>query len=483
MKKVKRILSAAMALSIVAGLTACDKTSSDPANETEATTTTTAVTVAINDAALLDDEVEVLDQVATQLQDVELENKTIKWLAHYDINPGTEGKSKSVALELFETKYGGKVVWYPTTWEQRYTDLSSMVLGGEGIDIFPGDDTANYPKGINSGMFQPVDDYIDMNSPLWQRNAAAMELYAFGGKHYEMITNVTAECVVIYDKSTIESCGLDDPYTLWKEGNWNWDTMKEMLLEYVDEDADQWGLDGFWAEKSLFVSAGVPIIQTTPEGLKCNVNDATVEKAMNYQYDLYTNGLVFPREQFAWTTHPEFMGEGRQLLYFCGAWCIESAPETWTTTIDPANVAMVPVPSPAGSVQYQGATLDGFAICKGAQNPKGAALYAECEILEAIDENAIAIVDRKKMDDAKWSAELIATYKEINELARLNPVVDLASGCSTDIASITTDGGDTIGTRAALHGVEWTTMREMIADTLLTLVNDVDTELKTKMAE
>ena len=481
MEKFRRIFSAAMALTIVAGLSACNKEGGE--NETEATTTTTAVTAAINEETLKEEEAEKLGDITSQLQDVELENKTVKWLAHYDKNPGTDGKSKSVALEMFESKYGGNIQWYPTTWETRFSDLSSMVLGGEGIDIFPGDDTANFPKGINSGMFQPVDDYIDMTNPLWERNAAAMELYAFGGKHYELVTGVSAECVVIYDKSTIEACGLDDPYELWQAGNWNWDTMKELLLEYVDEDADQWGLDGFWAEKALFVSAGVPMISASDEGLICNVNDATVEKAMNYQYDLYTNGLVFPREQFAWTTHPEFMGEGRQLLYFCGAWCLQAAPETWTTTISPENVMMVPVPSPAGSVNYQGATLSGFALCKGAQNPKGAAIFAECEILASIDENAVEIADRKLKDDAKWSDELIAANNAINELARLNPVVDLASGCSTDIASITTDGGDTIGTRAALHGVEWTTMREMIADTLITLVNDVDTELKAKIAE
>ena len=484
MNNSKKIFAGLMALSMMAGLTACGNNdgSSDATSE-ETTTTTTAKTVAVNTEELKEDEAAALEDTMSQLQDVELENKTIKWLAHYDLNPSSNGASKSVGLEMFEKKYGGEIQYYPTTWENRFNDLSTYVLGGEGIDFFPGDDTANFPKGIVSGMFQPVDDYIDMNSAIWQNTKDAMELLNFGGKHYEFITTVTAEAVVIYNKATIEANGLDDPWDLYEAGEWNWDTFKQMLLDFVDEDSDQWGLDGFWAEKALFLSAGVPSVQSVDGNLVCNINDATVEKAMNYQYDLYTNGLVFPREQFAWSEQPSFMGEGRQLFYICGAWTVQAAPETWSTSIDPEDLGLAPVPSPADSDPWQGATLGGYALCKGAQNPAGVALFAECQILGSNDESAIAISDRKAMDDYGWSQELVDKNKAINEIARQYPIVDLATGCSTDIASLTTDGGDTIGLRAALHGVDWATNREAIADTVIMLVDEVDQNVKAKQAE
>ena len=484
MNNSKKIFAGLMALSMMAGLTACgnNEGSSDATSE-ETTTTTTAKTVAVNTEELKEDEAAALEDTMSQLQDVELENKTIKWLAHYDLNPSSNGASKSVGLEMFEKKYGGEIQYYPTTWENRFNDLSTYVLGGEGIDFFPGDDTANFPKGIVSGMFQPVDDYIDMNSAIWQNTKDAMELLNFGGKHYEFITTVTAEAVVIYNKATIEANGLDDPWDLYEAGEWNWDTFKQMLLDFVDEDSDQWGLDGFWAEKALFLSAGVPSVQSVDGNLVCNINDATVEKAMNYQYDLYTNGLVFPREQFAWAEQPSFMGEGRQLFYICGAWTVQAAPETWSTAIDPEDLGLAPVPSPADSDPWQGATLGGYALCKGAQNPAGVALFAECQILGSNDESAVAISDRKAMDDYGWSQELIDKNKAINEIARQYPIVDLAAGCSTDIASLTTDGGDTIGLRAALHGVDWATNREAIADTVIMLVDEVDQNVKAKQAE
>lgn len=496
MSNSKKILSGILALTMTAGLAACSSGDDTGAGGNaggggaEATTTqetaptTTAATVAINEEGLKEGEDEVLANAMSQLRDAELENNEVKWLAHYDLNPSTNGASKSVGLEMFEQKYGGTLKYYATTWENRYNDLSTYVLGGEGIDIFPGDDVYNFPKGIVNGMFQPIDNYVDLNSSIWQNVKAGMEAYAFGGKHFNMVTSVTAEEIVIYNKATIEANGLDDPWELYKEGNWNWDTFKSMLQDFVDEDNDQWGLDGFWAETALFLSAGVPTVGTTDDGqLVCNLNDATVEKAMNYQYDLFNDGLVFPREQFSWNEQPQFMGEGRQLFYIIGPYALDGAPETWSHKIEPENVGVAPIPSPANSTPYHVAKINGYALCKGASNPEGAALFAECYVVGSVDEGAIAISDRKKKDDSKLSDEIIANLKEIDEIARKNPVVDLASGCSTDIASYTTQGGDNIGMRAALHGTEWASNREAIADTIILLVDEVNTELQNKVAE
>ena len=488
MKDLKKVLAGLTALTLTAGLTACGGSGNGSGNTAEETTTTaettTAKTVAVNTETLKAEEEDVLADVMSQLQDVELENKTVKWLAHYDINPSSNGASKSVGLEMFEKKYGGKIEWVPTTWNSRFDDLSTKVLGGDGVDIFPGDDTANYPKGIVNGMFQPIDDYVDLNSAIWQSTKSAMELVKFGDKHFEFVTDVQPETVVVYNKATIEANGFDDPWELYEKGEWNWDTFKGMLLDFVDIDSDQWGLDGYWNEKALLLSAGVPFVSTNSEGgLVCNINDATVENAMNFQYELFTNNLILPMEQFNWAEQPQMMGEGRQLFYIAGPYVYSADPETWSTGIDPEDLGVVPVPSPAGSDPYQVAKLVGYALCKGSANPQGAALFAECTVLGTMDERAVAISDRKALDDYGWSQEILDHNKEINELARNYPVIDLATGCSPDIASITTDGGSQIGMRAAFHGIDWATNRETIADTLIMLVDEVDQNLKAKLAE
>lgn len=478
MKNMKKTLAGLMAVSMAFGLCACGGSdeSSEETTTAEVTTTTTA-TVAINTETLNEEDQGTLDDVSSKLVDQELENKTIKWLAHYDLNPSTSGQSESVALNLFKTKYGGEIQWYPTTWDTRYNDLSTYVLGGEGIDFFP-TDTAALPKGVVQGMFQPVDDYIDMSSDLWQTNAAGMEIYNFNGKHYEFVTNITAENIVIYSKKTIEENGLEDPYEQWKAGEWNWDTFKASLMAYVDPDNDCYGLDGYWAEKALYLSAGVPAVSSVDGTLQSNLMDPTLEKAMNFGYDLYTNNLIINREIFDWAEQPQFMSEGKELFYIIGSWNINTDPATWTTKLDPSDVGIAPVPSPADSENYMAATLDGWCLCKGAANPDGVARFAECTILANIDESAIAIADQKLRDDAQWSDELIQANKEINEAARANPVVDLATGVSTDVANLTTDGGDGVGLRAAFHGVEWATNRDEISSVVETLVQEVDDQIK-----
>lgn len=484
MKNFKKTLAGISALTLTLSMTACGGDSSSnggsdsSADETTTVTTTTAATVELNTATLAEEDAATLEEVADkELKDVELENKTIKWLAHYDINPSTaKGDSEAVNISLFKSKYGGEIQWYPTTWNTRYSDLSTYVLGGEGIDFFPCD-TAALPKGVVSGMFQPVDDYIDLNSPLWQDVSEAMEIYNFNGKHYELVNAVTAENIVIYNKQTISEQGLDDPWELYQAGEWNWDSFEKMLEQFVDPDADQVGLDGYWNEKALLLSAGVPSVEAVDGHLVTNLNDPTIEKAMNWMYGLYNKGLVMDMSLYDWSEQPQFMGEGKELFYIIGAWAVQSNPDTWNTKIPVENLGLAPVPSPEGSDPYQAATLDGWVICKGAANPEGVALFSECTRLANTSDDAIAIADKKAKEDFQWSDELIAINKEINELARKYPVVDLATGVSTDVASLTTDGGSQIGLRAAFHGVEWATNREEIADVVDMLVQEVDDQL------
>lgn len=485
MRRIKQILSGMLALTMTMGFAACssdNESSSGNADNTAETTTTTAATVAINEKELDEEQVDALSNAMSQLKDVELENKEIKWLAHYDINPSTNGASKKVELELLERKYGAHVTWIPTTWNTRYDDLSTNVLGGIGVDLYASD-TGNLPKGIISGMFEPVDQYIDLNDDIWSNTKDAMEHYRFGDKHFMFVTNVIANYFVYYNTETIEENGMEDPWNLYKAGEWNWDKFKSMLQEFVDEDNDQWGLDNWYNELALTYSAGVPTVKSVDGRLVCNLKDATLERAMNFQYDLYNSGLVLPLEQFNWSIQPQMMGEKRELFCIGGSWEAEGDPETWSMKIPPENLGIVPTPSPADSDPYQAAALEGYVLCKGAANPEGAALLAECTIVASNDENARAISRQKRIEDAHWSEELYDRLEEINGLAKKYPVIDLAPGCSTDIANYTTDGGADIGIRAAFHGTDWATNRESIADAIEGLVNEVDTNLQNKVAE
>ncbi len=206
MKNFKRLTAMISALAMLGTFTAC---SSDEgiASEAEVTTATTAPKQLSEEEQAAVQEVEITDE--------KLENGTVKWLATYDINPD-KGKPKLFALELFETKYGGKIEYIPTTWENRYNDLSTMVLGGSAPDLFPAQEFDTFPSKVVDGMFQPFDDYLDFNDEsLWTEGALKLaNAHVMGGKHYVAPVNTDSKCLMIYNKKTMEENGLIDPAEL-----------------------------------------------------------------------------------------------------------------------------------------------------------------------------------------------------------------------------------------------------------------------------
>jgi hypothetical protein len=498
MKKANRILSGILSVSLIAALSACGAPA-DPAaagttlaggaDATETTTefetvTTTVATVEINTSTFAQNEQEAIAAALPNLPDIELEDKEIKWLAHYDpFHANEAGQPKSIGLELFEQKYGGEITVYTTTWNWRFDDLSTYVLGGEGVDFFAGDDEASYPKGVVNGMFQPVNDYINIDDPIWDASRSGMEASKFGDKYYALVNSVNSRFVLAYSINTIEENGLEDPYEQWQNGEWNWDTFKASLLDFCDAENEMYGLDGWYFERGLFCTTGVPMVSNVDGQLVCNINTPEVEKVMNFGYDLWQNGLVLDKSLFKYTESPQYMGEGKELFYVVGYYSFTQSPEVWPTKIPPEDLRIVPVPCPAGQeTQYTTTRLDGYSLLKGASNPEGVVALTYCDIIGIADENLQAVAKRQRVTDYQLTDIVMDANDAINEIARANPVIEYAAGVSDDVMQLTTDGGETVGIRASFHGTEWATTREATADAVIMLVDEVNTALQATVA-
>lgn len=464
-----RQLSAITAIAALAScFTACG--GGDETAQTTAEETTASETVAINTEVLSDEDQEKVNDATSMLPDEELEIKTIKWLAHYDINPNGAGNSKSVQQELFESKYGGEIKWYATTWDSRYSDLSTYVLGGEGIDFFP-IDTEALPRGVINGMFQPVDEYIDLDSELWQQTANTMELFNFAGKHYNLCTGVSPFAVCYYNKQTVEEFGFDDPWELYEKGQWNWDTFKNMLLDFVDNEAGFYGLDGWYYQIALTASGGMPAVTSENGVLKLNLYNERLEQTMSFAEDLYKNGLTLDLGLFDWKEQPHFMGEGKELFYIAGAWHTQSDPTIWAQKVAPENMGIVPVPCNPNAEPSYGIKDEGYLICKGAANPRGVARFAECALVAGMDEATNEIGREKTKKDYGWTDEMLDHYDECVRLAKEYPVFELGSGVSSDFNSIV----NSYAIYDPFRGGVYSTLRDEANDTaelLLAEVND-----------
>ncbi|MCM1330517.1 MAG: extracellular solute-binding protein [Ruminococcus sp.] len=476
MKNFKKIIAAAVALSSVMSLAACGDGGSDSTPET---TTTTAITVAINSETLAAEEQQQVADAASLLPDVELENKNIKWFSFYDpFHPTTSGNTKSISLELFEEKYDGTIEYIPTEWGKRFDDLSINIMGGTGIDFIAGGDLDSFPRGVPIGQFETYDEYVDFDSELWSTVKKANDMFVINGGHYLMITQVTGGSIVVYNRQTIENYGFDDPAELFANGEWTWSAFKNMLTEFVDNDEGRYGLDGWFNEKPLMLSGGVPPLELRDGKLVSNLYDERLEKAMNFMYDLNKNGLVLDKNIMGWNVHPEFIGQGTEIFYIDGTHVLESAPEIWTETYGAAeDVMFVPIPKMDDSdTYYINAGMEAFMLCKGAQNPEGVARFMECCIAAALDENAAAIADRKSKEDYGWSDEMIEMKHTIAQMAKENPVYSIHTGVGSELSSML-DSGDQ-GIRAPFYGTEWATVRESLADATDTYIEEFNASLE-----
>ncbi|MDR0947378.1 MAG: hypothetical protein LBM87_06525 [Ruminococcus sp.] len=499
MKKLKKVFAGVLALSLAASMAACndatetggatgtnvagETTTAAPGDETTAATTTRA-TVAVVSTEVLADEKTIIENAAAKLPDIELASNEIKWLASYDKNPNDQGQAAKPPLLLFQEKYNGSIKWYSTTYEARFTDLSTYVNGGEGIDFWPGDDQDNYPNGVINGQFEAVDPYIDLSDPLWDKTREAMELFKFGSQHYAFVYAVNPEYVTYYSKATIDEFGLEDPYEQWKAGEWNWDTFKASLKDYVDSENDQFGLDGFALEKALFLSAGVPMVGMKDGNLVCNINDPIVEKAMNFGTELFNEDLIVQGQPYQanGTEYPSYLGQGKQLFYLDGIYNFEMASDLWDSELEPDDVGLVPVPSPAGSPNYMSAKVESYTLLKGGANPEGVAAYVLCHLIASQMPELDAIEQRQQRSDYGWTDEFIQARSEINAAAAANPVVDFAPGSSQDINSLTYAGGNGAGIRSSYHGADWATTRSELAEVLIMLVDELNVKMQNQLA-
>ncbi len=474
MKNYRRSTALCAALAAAMSMTACggaDESSVQSNTETEAQTTP-PVTVAINTETLSSEEEAQVKTLADSLTG-ELENKTIKWLSFYDPwHPTGQGNTKPVSVELFEKKYGGVIEYYPTTWASQFSDLSTAILGGEGIDFFPAPEAV--PKCVINGMTQSYDEYVDWESPLWSSVKDLNEKFAVGGKHYLMACQATEGYVVYYNRKTIEENGFEDPKELYENGEWTMEKFKDMLTDFVDPEAEQYGLDGWFNCTPLYLASGVPSISLENGKVVNNLNDPAFERAMTFQYELNRSGLILDKSLFDWTPQLQFMGEGKELFYIGGLYEIQQAPDIWTKNFgSPEDVFFVPVPrDEQADKYYYNAEIDCYNLCMGAGNPEGTVKLMECIIASYGDENALAINDKKHKDDYGWTDEMLEMKKEVHRLTQENPVRDIYGGMPTDYADIVSNA-----INQPLGGTDWYSVRDSVIEVVDMGVEEVNGQI------
>jgi len=379
MKKLTWLLAALMALTMVGVCTACGDSSDS----------TTAESSSDNSAYKEEDDVEVDTSLIEQYveDDPDISGQSIYWLADYDINP-TNNQDRSVALTLFEDYYGASIEYVSCTSDTKFDTLASRILGGDSVDMFPYEWDA-VPNGVMKDQYQPLDDYLDLDDEIWDDMSDVIDMFEYNGQHYVVPYCLSDPLLITYSRSLCEENGLDDPYELYEDGEWNWDVFLDMMQTLVSNAADgetRYGING-WFGQAIIQSTGETVISYDGTTFTNNINSPAIEEAENLMEEIMSLSLY----DSEW--HGYLQSDGSTLFFAMADWALgesniqnDSDPEINDDGIvEEGDLMIVPFPTyPDADEYYLNVNFAAKMLVKGSDKGDAVAAYIKCERLAAM---------------------------------------------------------------------------------------------------
>ena len=437
MKLTKRLL--ALTVSLVSVMTAAACGSCDSAKKTDD-----------DPLESYEDKVEVAstEDIDELVQDVsaipEGSDGTLKWLSYFDINPSRRVPEKRTDLTLFEEK-GGKIEYESCSSIEKYEKLATELMANNPPDMFWYEQKMTFPANCIKEMFQPVDEIVDFDSPLWSDVKATADQYTLNGEHYVAPISFGATSVLTYDKDVIEAAGLDDPYEIYLDGDWDWNAWYDMMTEYCEgapEGEDRYGVNG-WFAPFIFQSTGKTLISYDAEKDEYveNLNDADFQRAAEVLYNIKKNNMYYPE----WIGQTSDAFKANILFYAMGPWasCDSHTPK------EDDHWGMVPMPrDPNQDTLNCIVDTSAYMWVNGSTKNDAMKCWLECARIVHVQDEYIE-TERKKFDETNpyWTDEMYqVAYEEVTS-GKFNIIVDPGYGISTVLSD------DDAATNATLEAV------------------------------
>ncbi len=412
----KKLIALALALVMVFALVGCGKNKREIVKLTLST----------------EDSEAILAAAGITLPDAETTaaaNSIVKWYSWYDgFHNYAEDEVINTGFWTFQEKYGCDVQWIECTYSEYEDGLANLILSGNSPD-FTHSGSGVYPGLALQGLFDPVNDYIDYDDPLWAGVKDFANNYcSIGDNIYAICTDIAFGQVVAYNRRVMDEWGFDDPAELFANDEWTWDVFKDMCLDFSDPDEDRYALDGWSFTTGIMDSSGAELVyyNTETQLFETNVDDPRLERASNVLYDLAKNECVFPWWNNGWSLRNGIEGagikEGLCLFHIRGTYVftgpVEEMSNIWGD-IAAGELMFCPVPrDPNGDGKYyMNCSPNGYALVKGGENHEGAALLAMCDRFKILDPTVISI-DRRNLEEIYlWTDEMLEMWDTCYEIA------------------------------------------------------------------
>ncbi len=396
MKKQKKVLAALLSLTTLIGSASCS--SSRDASSTAATTSqATVVAAATADPnAELNADIDWDEKANIDSVDAANEEGTgpaytpgqkaghVKALCYYDI----VADAPEIA-ELFAERYGGTLETEITSSGNAYFEkLGTLIAAGLSPDLVRYD-WAAYPDGISRNRYTALDEWLDIESPLWSDIASIIDSFEYLGKHYYFPQNAQSNFAIIYNRRLVEEEAMPDPADLYFAGEWDWDAFESMIKQWAGKGEDYIGYTGgSWSSMMFINTTGTKTIDLNGTEIINNLKSQQASRTMNWLESLQKQGFI--GEGYI---HPgDAFKDGKLLFLGMGlTWGIESAQECLFKNNIEGEIVAVPFPrDPQADKYYLASDTFGYMVPAGAQNIQGAVQWILSARIYETDPDVVA---------------------------------------------------------------------------------------------
>ena len=233
--------------------------------------------------------------------------------------------------------------------------------------------------GIGAGLRTKVNatvgtstDIVNFDDPLWADVKDDSEQYSLAGKHYVAPLRYEASAMMCYNHEHIENEGLDDPYELYLEGEWNWDSWQKIMKEYVDGGDERYGINGFFRQH-ITQQTGKTLVNYNMDTneFSSNLNDPDIEAAQKMLYDLQKSNMILN----GWIGSARDAFNQGCLFYAMGDWAYSGN----NSPTDEDDWRIVPMPEyPKNPQKITTSDMKAFMWVRGSEKNDAMKCWLEC---------------------------------------------------------------------------------------------------------
>lgn len=320
-------------------------------------------------------------------------------------------------------------------YSDRYVDLAKMVVSDDAPDIFPYD-TIAFPYAVYKNLFQSVDNVIDFSNPCWETHNSHIDNFRWQGKTYTPILSIEATQYLWYRKSVIEDYGFTDPYTLYKQGDWDYDAFFSMVSEFTDSKKEKYGIDGYpYIIDSFIATTGKTFFTIENGKLVSNLYDSdiinTVDMLSSRLNDIENkynsdDQLRYPNEGLNnWNPSYKSWVDGNTLFFADGQWIYDGQwikykeLKEWNDD----EIQFVPFPKyDKAESYYFDARINSYMLCSGSKNIEGYAAFMHSVAAAEYGRKPESSAGVELKQTNGWTSEMLARLSETTDITFNIPV-------------------------------------------------------------